>query len=344
VEEPVALDAIGFGALNLDEFWEVSEEFLRVHDLNAGEEYVRDVEWFHQVYPCLRNHGTKRAVDPGGSAANMIAALYRMGFETGFWGVTGEADEVSLRMEELGRPENLRILTVPYPAGRCLAFVQGTDQGRDRTLVILPNANDLAGSRVPDLEYFGQAKWVHITSFVSQSVIAAQATVAESLSPHTRLSFDPGAVYCRHGIEKLTPVLKYSSVLFITGKELTMLTSESDLEAAVSILLELGVETVVVKLGADGLMAFQGTKAIRKPAVAPAMVRDRTGAGDVAAAGFLAGVLTSLDLEECVELAAICASRSIEGYGRSTYPDRELLGNHLRARTRGRFSRAEPFH
>jgi len=271
----------------------------------------------------------------------MIAALHRMGFETGFWGVTGETDAASLRLEELGKPENLNIFNSSLPAGRCLALLEETDKGKDRTLVILPNANDRAGTRVIDCAFFRQARWVHMTSFVSSTVLVAQAAVAESLPTLTRLSFDPGAVYCKHGMETLMPVLKHTQVLFLTGRELAMLTSSSVIEAGVERLFKIGLKTVVVKLGADGMMAFQGESLIRQPAVVPDVVRDRTGAGDVAAAGFLAGELRSLELEQCLELAVICASRSIEGYGRSRYPDQDLLEKYLSTRSSRSSSAAE---
>ena len=60
------LQAIGFGALNLDEFWEVRSEFLRTHGLVPGSEYVRDVEWFKNIYPALKAEGVLIGADPGG--------------------------------------------------------------------------------------------------------------------------------------------------------------------------------------------------------------------------------------------------------------------------------------
>lgn len=319
------LHAIGFGSLNLDEFWEVTSDFLRSLGLRSGEEYVRDVDWFQTVYPSLTEWAVRRAADPGGSAANTIAALCRMGFDTGFYGVTGENDREGLRLGELGQPENLRVRTTAVPAGRCLALVEGTHENRDRTLVILPNANDLAGSELPDQDYFHQAEWVHMTSFVSRHVLDAQIWIAETMSPATRVSFDPGEIYCAFGIETLAPILRRSDILFVTTREMEMLTSDASMERAAATLLALGVGTVVVKLGAEGLAAFRCDRSAAQPAVAPKAIRDRTGAGDVAAAGFLAGILKSLDLGQCLRLAALCASRSIEGYGRSTYPDREFL-------------------
>ncbi len=327
--ELVRLHAIGFGALNLDEFWEVSKDFLLAHGLYAGEEYVRDEEWFHRVYPSLAGGAEMKAIDPGGSAANTMAALHRMGFDTGFYGVTGQDGIENLRLGELGAENDLRIRIISHPAGRCLAFIDRTDGSKDRSLVILPNANDFAGAERPDLTYFGRAQWVHMTSFVSLNCLHAQIEVARSLPPTTRLSFDPGDVYCRLGLKQLLPILRLTDTLFVTEAELHMLTDETTLERAVSIPFEIGVSTVVVKMGSEGIMAAQGNVRIHQPAVKATSVKDRTGAGDVAAAGFLAGRLMSLEVKDCLHFAAICASRSIEGYGRSTYPDRALLENYL---------------
>ncbi len=117
------MDVIGFGSLNLDEFWEAPQELLDAQGLKIGHEYVRDVEWFNNFYPVLKARGILRGVDPGGSAANMIAALKRMGFTTGFIGAAGKGDAGQLRLEELGPPPRLRILLTDIPSGRCLALL-----------------------------------------------------------------------------------------------------------------------------------------------------------------------------------------------------------------------------
>ena len=53
----------------------------------------------------------------------------------------------------------------------------------------------------------------------------------------------------------------------------------------------------------------------------PAEVVDVTGAGDLFAAGFIAGMMEQRGLESAGRLAAWAASRGIAGLGRSTYPD-----------------------
>jgi sugar/nucleoside kinase (ribokinase family) len=319
------LDVIGFGSLNLDEIWEVPREFLRSHELTPGEEYVRDVNWFAQFYPELRSHGIMMDTAPGGSAANTVAALRKLGFSTGFYGSAGETDLVALRLGDLGRPEDLRIHTLPIAAGRCLALIDTEDLSKDRVLLILPNANDMAGSEGLDTEYFLTASWLHLTSFVARDPLDAQIKLAERVHGKVRISFDPGAIYSCLGMIALERILRKTDMLFSSAEELEKLTSISDIENAVAALMNLGISTVVVKMGEKGLTVFSRDRVVFQPAIPASTVRDRTGAGDVAAAGFLAGTLMSLSIEECAELAAIAASKSVEGFGRNAYPDRSVL-------------------
>jgi ribokinase len=328
------LDVIGIGSLNLDEFWEVDRTILERHHLRPGEEYVRPVEWFSGMYPVLRREARLIGCDPGGSAANTVAALARMGFRTGFFGATGRADDCNALHGQLGAEEDLRVTVTDLPAGRCLALIQSDDPGRDRALVIVPNANDTVGRDMPEQAYFASATWLHLTSFVSDEPLRAQIALLQSLPARVRVSFDPGAVYCARGLRELEPLLRRTTVLFATDGELLQLTGERDSRSAAVLLADLGVQTIVLKEGERGLRAYENREWISQPAIAPVEVKDRTGAGDVAAAGFLAGRLIGGGLPACLRIAAEAASMSISGYGRSAYPDRDLL------RRTGHLSRA----
>ncbi len=326
----MTLDVIGFGSLNLDEFWEVPQEFFESHGLMAGHEYVKTVDWFSSVYPSLIREGSLKAVDPGGSAANMTAAMRRMGFSTGFFGAAGSDGLENLRIEELGARPDLAVDVLDGPTGRCLCLINIEDPNRDRCLVILPNVNDMAGSMGLDKSYFENSKWIHMTSFVSKGPLEAQKEVVSSMAPETGLSFDPGAVYSRLGMDELLPILKRSSALFTTDEELAQLTTCNDIDRAIDTLLQTGVGIVITKMGPKGLMATTAHESITHGAVKPRLLVDTTGAGDVAAAGFIAGMLSGLNLDVCLELAARTASKSIEGYGRSAYPDDAFIKAFLR--------------
>jgi ribokinase len=323
------LHAIGFGSLNLDEIWEVPHDLLTSHGLRPGAEYVRDVQWFESFYPGLLKRAALKAADPGGSAANTVAALYKMGFATGFHGAAGKNDLPAMRLHELGKREDLNIKQVALPAGRCLALIDKDDPDRDRALVILPNANDTAGSNHPGTDYFLRAQWLHLTSFVSTEPLAAQIDLVEKLSNRVRVSFDPGVIYSELGLSALEQILTKTEVLFTTEEELQMLTGCGAKAEAAAILTSIGVRVIVLKMGSKGLEAFHENVSVVQPAIPAATIRDRTGAGDVAAAGFLAGFIKRLSLKRSLELAALAASRSVEGFGRSAYPDKAFLDDVL---------------
>ncbi len=147
----------------------------------------------------------------------------------------------------------------------------------------------------------------------------------QGLPKNVKVSFDPGAVYAPLGRDVLLPILSRTDVLFVTREELAHLASTSAVSEAAAILLDLGIRAVVVKRGAEGMQAFLPEKIVSQEAIPPRYIKDRTGAGDVAAAGFLAGMMQSWSIEACLEFAARAASASIEGYGRSAYPDRGFI-------------------
>jgi sugar/nucleoside kinase (ribokinase family) len=312
---------VGFGSLNLDEFWEVPLQFFRDHGIRIGHEYVRGVDWFMAFYPKLNETGVFRGADPGGSAANMIAALRQMGFHTGFIGSTGQTDADLLRLHELGAPSNLRIMQSNLPAGRCLSLICSEDPDKDRALLILPNANDLAASIELEPDFIPGFQWMHMTSFVSRNPLERQAKLVLDFAGRIRISFDPGPLYCGLGIQALKSILQRTEILFVSEEELLTLTERHSVESGVEDLLELGTKLIVVKKGARGITAFSLGWSSHQPAHKPERIVDRTGAGDVGAAGFLAGQIMGLPLEECLELAVMAAAKSLGGYGRRAYPD-----------------------
>jgi len=327
-------DCIGFGSINIDEFWEVPSEYFQLIGVSPGEEVVQDVNWFNEHYPSLETVGALKTIGPGGSAANAISALRRMGFSTGFFGAVGNDIHGKIDLEELGSYDLLRIRYTGLPSGRCLALINIEDESRDRALVIVPNANNMLDPNSLDIRYFCESNWVHLTSFVLAAPLEAQKKLVQNLPASVNVSFDPGAVYCRLGIKRLESIISRSHVLFLTEEELNMLICLDCVEKSILRLISMGVGTVVLKMGPKGIKAFQSNNTWFHEAVRPIRIVDRTGAGDVAAAGFLAGLMLSLSIIDSLALAAGAASRSIEGYGRSMYPDREYLKNFLANRNR----------
>lgn len=111
----------------------------------------------------------------------------------------------------------------------------------------------------------------------------------------------------------LAATLAHADVLFANRAEITAMTGEAEPRRA----LERAARycgCAVIKLGAAGAIGLAGGELRAVPAD-PVTIVDTTGAGDCFNAGFLAGWLGGLPLEESLTLGVICGSRAIGDHG-----------------------------
>ena len=102
----------------------------------------------------------------------------------------------------------------------------------------------------------------------------------------------------------------------------------NDLEEAVAA-LSAEVETLVVTRSEDGAIAVSGGERASVPARPIERLVDTTGAGDLFAAGFLAGQARKRSLEDSLRLGAIAAAEVIQHYGARPEEDLRLLAGDL---------------
>jgi sugar/nucleoside kinase (ribokinase family) len=110
-------------------------------------------------------------------------------------------------------------------------------------------------------------------------------------------------------------------ILFVNEEELLCLTQESDRERALAMVTP-KVPLLVVTLGPDGALAIRGDERFGVSAEPVERVVDTTGAGDLFAAGFLAGQAQGRSIEESLRVGAIAAAEVISHYG--ARPDADL--------------------
>ena len=88
---------------------------------------------------------------------------------------------------------------------------------------------------------------------------------------------------------------------------------------------------VVIKRGARGARLLTPLRYLDFPVELGGDLVDTLGAGDVFAAGYLAGRLSGLHLNACVRLGNRAAAVSLRGAGRDSYPDRTFLERQVQA-------------
>jgi sugar/nucleoside kinase (ribokinase family) len=113
-------------------------------------------------------------------------------------------------------------------------------------------------------------------------------------------------------------------ILFGNEDELLHLTGRTDLDSACADLSR-SVSTLVATRGAAGAIAVTGEHRIERPAAPVERVVDTTGAGDLFASGFLAGITRGRGVEDCLKMGAIAAAEVISHYGARPEADLKAL-------------------
>jgi len=294
------IQVIGLGALNIDHIYKVE----RI--LDDGEAVAEEAKSF-----------------PGGSAANTIYGLAKLGISAGFSGVVGDDDEgkVLLRDFKAVGVDTSRIKTKKR-AGTGSVLCLSDRQGR-RSLYVLPGANNLLTLDDLDLGYINRAEMLHLSSFAGDKQFKLLLELIDRLDPSVKLSFAPGALYAVKGLKALAPMLRRSHLLFINEGEIRQLTGK-EVKAGAESCLEQGCPNIVVTLGKGGSLGKKAVGYIRdaeneyliEPVSRDTIAEvDTTGAGDAFAAGFIYGLLKGKDLRECGQLGDIVARFAISQTG-----------------------------
>ncbi len=282
------VEIIGIGALNIDKLYLV--ERIGAAGEEIGIDSVSD--------------------QPGGSAANTIAALARLGIKTGFIGRVGDdSDGAYLRSEMVKECVDTRGIEVAR--GRTGSAIVLVDPGGERSMYVHPGVNDALSLTPENLSYAKSAKYLHISSFVGETVIDVQREILDRSK--AEISFAPGMLYARRGLDALRGIISNARVVFLNHDELGMLTGSGYRKGA-GALNEIGAEIVVVTLGGDGCYIRTSDAEFSIPSFA-ARVVDTTGAGDAFCAGFLYGLLMDEPLGACGRLGNFVAAKCIAAVG-----------------------------
>ena len=311
-----AVDVLAIGNAIVDVIADADDALLERHGMAKGSMRLIDAGEAERLYADM---GPGRELS-GGSAANTVAGLASMGLRTGFIGQIGE-DELGEIFSHDIRSLGVAFQTAPRsdagPTGRCLILVTADAQ---RTMsTFLGAAQRLERSSVA-AERIASAEILYLEGYLwdpPEPRSAIEAAIEHARAAGTRVAFTLSDAFVveRHRDDFLRLIEGGKiDILFANEWEFLHLAHRTDLESAIAEFAP-KVPTLVVTRSEHGAIACSDGNHAKVSAEPIERLVDTTGAGDLFAAGFLAGQARRKSLEHSLHLGAIAASEVIQHYG-----------------------------
>jgi sugar/nucleoside kinase (ribokinase family) len=266
----------------------------------------------------------------GGSAGNTVAGMAALGCGCGFIGQVAD--------DQFGKvfTHDIRALGVAFdtpmtkdgaPTAQCLIFV--TPDGQ-RTMNTYLGASQNLGVAALDKGLIERADILYLEGYLwnaeaSRDAMVEAVKIAKAAGKKVAFTLSDNFVILGHRDSILDMMATGDiDILFANEVEILTLSGLDDFAAAVD-WAAAKVPTVVVTRGADGAVAVKGEERTSVPAEPVAKVLDTTGAGDLFAAGFLAGQAQGRSLDDSLIIGAVAAAECISHYGPRPETDLKAL-------------------
>jgi sugar/nucleoside kinase (ribokinase family) len=311
-----SLDVLTLGNAIVDVIAQTDEAFLVAKGIHKGAMQLIDEARAEALYGAM---GPATIVG-GGSGANTAVGAASLGVRAGFIG--------KVKADETGRlfSHDLKAIGVHYdvaPAAdgpaTARSFILVTPDGERSMNTYLGACQNLTPDDVAP-ETVQAAGIVYLEGYLWDPPAAKEAfrkAVGIAHGAGNRVALTLSDAFCvdRYRDEFLGLIRDGSlDILFANIHELQSLYGTASAEAALAALREERILGVVTRSAEGALVVSQGeTRAV--PAHPVERVVDTTGAGDLFAAGFMAGLARDLDLTDCARLGGLAAAEVIGHIG-----------------------------
>ena len=326
----LSLDVIAIGNAIVDVIADADDAFLTAEGLTKGSMRLIDAEEAERLYDHMR---PAREVS-GGSAGNTVAGIAALGGKAAFIGQVAPDQLGQFFIHDL-RAAGVTFTTPPadfgVPTARSMILV--TPDGHRTMNTFLGAAQHLPASAL-DEDQIRSAAILYLEGYlwdpeVPRFAMIRAIEVARSAGRKVALTLSDTFCVDRHrdGFAALIEQGRVD-ILFANEGEIQAMAGVPHLETAVEAYSG-KVETLVVTRSEHGALAVCGAQRADVSAVPIEKLVDTTGAGDLFAAGFLAGQARGRSLEDSLKLGAIVAAEVIQHYGARPEADLKALAGDL---------------
>lgn len=317
---------LAIGNAIVDVIADADDAFIETQALNKGGMTLIDADRAQTLYDAM---GPGREIS-GGSAANTLAGLAKLGHNTSFIGQVANdqlGDVFAHDVRAGGIDFTVAAREGEPPTARCLILV--TPDGQRTMNTFLGAAQYLPESAIDKAKIEASA-WLYLEGYLwnapeSRAAMTGAITIAKAAGRKVALTLSDAFVVHGHRDEFFELIDDgLVDMLFANDTEVRAMMQTDDTAEAVTALAA-RVPTLVCTHGAEGAEAHHGDEHARVPAEAVNAVVDTTGAGDLFAAGVFAGLAEGRSLADSLTMGAVCAAEIISHYGARPEQDLQAL-------------------
>ena len=308
-------EVVGVGNALVDVLSHCEDAWLGDNGVEKGIMQLIDTARATELYGAM---GPAQEIS-GGSAANTIAGLAMLGARTAYVG--------KVKDDQLGAifAHDIRAIGADFDTfapktdeaetGRCMVLV--TPDGERSLNTYLGVSEDLGPEDI-DEAMMADADWLYLEGYRFDgptSVAAFDKAISACKGAGGKISITLSDPFCvdRHRQAFRDLIAGHTNLLFANEHEVMSLYETEDFDEALTAVSK-AVDIAAITVGAKGAYVVTPSETIHVPTAATKVV-DATGAGDLFAAGFLAGLVKGKDLATCASMGCIAAGEIIGHIG-----------------------------
>ncbi|WBU58250.1 adenosine kinase [Paracoccus sediminicola] len=319
-----AFDVIGIGNAIIDVIASTEDADLAEMEVEKGIMQLVERDRSEFLLAQQAKRGSARLV-PGGSVANTLAGIGRLGLNTAFIGRVAD-DELGRSYAAQTEEEGTRFVNEPVsggalPTSRSIIFV--TPDGERSMNTYLGISANLSSDDVDEAVFSG-SKWLFLEGYLydkpaGKAAFMAAADACHKAGGQAGIALSDPFCVDRHRDDFRRLVSEQMDYVIGNVHEWEAL-YQTNLDEALR-LATADCHTVICTRSGDAALLFQGSKRVEVP-VHRVVPVDATGAGDQFAAGLIYGLATGQDLETAGRMGVMAASEVISHVG--ARPERDV--------------------
>jgi len=253
-----------------------------------------------------------RNIQTGGSAANTIHGIAKLGGQCGYIGKISDDEFGNFYLEDFKKNQiNTHFYFSETGTGHATGLISPDSERTFGTY--LGAALELTAEEMTH-EIFQKYGILHIEGYLVQNHALIEAAMRIAKENGLLVSIDLASFnVVESNIDFLHRIIQeYVDIVFANEEEAYSFTGKNP-EAALAEIAKM-CDIAIVKLGAQGSLIQTGDRVIRIDAI-PAKSIDTTGAGDIYASGFLYALAENFDLEVAGKIGSLLAGNIVEVIG-----------------------------